>query len=653
MLTNVNWLGVLIYALWYTKIYLRFDNRRGEICMKQLYTGWGRNLDPQNVLQEYPRPLLKRGSYINLNGYWDYAFTKEFKKPEQYDGQILVPFSPETVLSGVSRQLQPDEYLWYRRTFTLEKWTDQKAGRRLLLHFGAVDQACVVYVNGQKAARHTGGYLPFEADITALVRDGENELTVAVKDLSDTSYHARGKQRLDRGGMFYTAQSGIWQTVWMEIVPENYITNIEAEPDLGKSVVRIRVSAAGNCEIQTTEDKTCKGGMEEHKTEQPITIQIRYPGLYMDRNDRAEISITDPTADNDSPESNNQPADQQMCSASGITGNWSEIPIPDIRPWTCETPYLYFFTVTMGEDRAESYFAMREFTIEKDGDGIPRICLNGKVQFQNGVLDQGYWPDGLYTAPSDEAMIFDITEMKKNGFNMVRKHIKIEPQRWYWHCDRLGLVVWQDMVNGGEAYQYWFVTYLATVMSWRGITIKDNHPWLLARRDKAGRAEFVREMKETIRLLKGHPSICTWVIFNEGWGQFQTKELTRIAREEDPTRLIDAASGWFDQGCGDLQSVHNYFFKLKVRPEKERAAVLSEIGGHTYREPGHSACEELYGYGACKDREALGKAYRKLMDKVRALIPQGLCASVYTQWTDIEEEINGVYTWDREVRKIF
>lgn len=614
--------------------------------MEQLYTRWGRDLDPQNVLMEYPRPLLKRGSYINLNGYWDYAFTKKFNKPEQYNGQILVPFSPETVLSGVSRQLKPDEYLWYRRTFTLEKWDERKDGRRLILHFGAVDQACVVYVNGQKAARHTGGYLPFKADITALVCDGENELSLAVKDLSDTSYHARGKQRLERGGMFYTAQSGIWQTVWMEEVPEKYIANIEAEADLERSAVRIRVSAAENPESGVSANGQAvytgapsdEEGAESSKAGHPITIQIRHPGLY---------------TDNDSPESKNQPNTQQMCSASGITGDWVEIPIPDIRPWTCETPYLYFFTVTMGEDRAESYFAMRKFSIEKDEDGIPRICLNGKVQFQNGVLDQGYWPDGLYTAPSDEAMIFDITEMKKSGFNMVRKHIKIEPQRWYWHCDRLGLVVWQDMVNGGGAYQYWFVTYLATVMSWRGITIKDNHPWLLARRDRAGRAEFVREMKETIRILKGHPSIGTWVIFNEGWGQFQTEALTRIAKEEDPSRLIDAASGWFDQGGGDLQSVHNYFFKLKVRPEKERAAVLSEIGGHTYREPGHSACEELYGYGACKDKETLGKAYRDLTDKVRALIPQGLCASVYTQWTDIEEEINGVYTWDREVRKIF
>ena len=614
--------------------------------MEQLYTRWGRNIDPQNVLQEYPRPLLERGSYINLNGYWDYAFTKEFNKPVQYDGQILVPFSPETVLSGVSRQLKPDEYLWYRRTFTLEKWDERKDGRRLILHFGAVDQACVVYVNGQKAARHTGGYLPFTADITAMVCDGENELSLAVKDLSDTSYHARGKQRLERGGMFYTAQSGIWQTVWMEEVPEKYIANIEAVADLERSAVRIRVSAAknpgsgvsANGQAAHTGAPSDEEGAESSQAGHPITIQIRHPGLY---------------TDNDSTESKNQPNTQQMCSASGITGDWVEIPIPDIRPWTCENPYLYFFTVTMGEDRAESYFAMRKFSIEKDEDGIPRICLNGKVQFQNGVLDQGYWPDGLYTAPSDEALIFDITEMKKSGFNMVRKHIKIEPQRWYWHCDRLGLVVWQDMVNGGGAYKHWFVTYLATVMSWRGITMKDDHPWLLARRDRAGKAEFVREMKETIRILKGHPSIGTWVIFNEGWGQFQTEALTRIAKEEDPSRFIDAASGWFDQGGGDLQSVHNYFFKLKVRSEKERAAVLSEIGGHTYREPGHSACEELYGYGACRDKETLGKAYRDLTDKVRALIPQGLCASVYTQWTDIEEEINGVYTWDREVRKIF
>lgn len=604
-----------------------------EMLMKQLYTRWGRELDPQNVLPEYPRPLLRRSSYTNLNGYWNYAFTREFKIPEKYDGQILVPFSPEAVLSGVSRQLMPDEYLWYRRIFIIEGWNGRKSGRRLILHFGAVDQACAVYVNGQRAARHTGGYLPFEADITQLVRDGENELIVAVKDLSDTSCHARGKQRLERGGMFYTAQSGIWQTVWMEEVPETYIQTIESVTDPDAGTVRIRVTAAENNKYEGTEVKTSGHQEGDRASGLPVQVQIHRPGLYTDS---CEYSG----------------AEEILCRAIGSAGEWIEIAIPDIMLWTCETPYLYFYTVTLGEDQAESYFAMRRFSVEKDEKGIPRICMNGEVQFQNGVLDQGYWPDGLYTAPSDEAMIFDITEMKRCGFNMVRKHIKIEPQRWYWHCDRLGIVVWQDMVNGGEAYRYWFVTYLATVMSWRNIKIKDSHPWLLARRERTGRTEFVREMKETIRLLKGHPSICTWVIFNEGWGQFQTKELTRIAREEDPERLIDPASGWFDQGGGDLQSVHNYFFRLKVRPEKERAAVLSEIGGHTYREPDHSACEELYGYGACRDKEALGRAYRELTKKVKKLIPQGLCASVYTQWTDIEEEINGVYTWDREVRKI-
>lgn len=603
------------------------------MLMKQLYTRWGRELDPENVLPEYPRPLLRRSSYTNLNGYWDYAFTREFKIPEKYDGQILVPFSPETVLSGVSRQLMPDEYLWYRRVFIIEGWNGRKNGRRRILHFGAVDQACAVYVNGKRAARHTGGYLPFEADITQLVRDGENELIVAVKDLSDTSWHARGKQRLERGGMFYTAQSGIWQTVWMEEVPETYIQAIESVADPDAGIVRIRVTAAESDKYEGTEVKSAGHQQRDRTPELPVQVQICRPGLYTDS---CECSGDEGI----------------LCSGIGSAGEWIEIAIPDIMLWTCETPYLYFFTVTMGEDRVESYFAMRRFSVEKDEKGIPRICMNGEVQFQNGVLDQGYWPDGLYTAPSDEAMVFDITEMKRCGFNMVRKHIKIEPQRWYWHCDRLGIVVWQDMVNGGEAYRYWFVTYLATVMSWRNIKIKDSHPWLLARREKAGRAEFVREMKETIRLLKGHPSICTWVIFNEGWGQFQTEELTRIAREEDPERLIDPASGWFDQGGGDVQSVHNYFFRLKVRPEKERAAVLSEIGGHTYREPDHSACEELYGYGACRDKEALGRAYRELMEKVKMLIPQGLCASVYTQWTDIEEEINGVYTWDREVRKI-
>ena len=587
--------------------------------MKQLYTRWGGEPAPDHVLMEYPRPLMVRDSYINLNGYWDYAFTKNFHKPEKYEGKILVPFSPESVLSGVAGQLQPEEYLWYRREFSVHDWGERRAGRRLLLHFGAVDQACVVYVNGQKAARHTGGYLPFETDITEAVKDGANELTVAVKDLSDTSYHARGKQKLKRGGMFYTAQSGIWQTVWMEEVPKNYIQSVDAAADTEKGLVRIRaVSGAGR--------------------ELPVKICVSQPGIYAEESRREEGEKLQCGA--------------VFCNAEGRCGEWIEIPLTKVKYWNCEEPWLYYFTVQAGEDIVKSYFAMRKFSVEKDERGIPRICLNGKVQFQNGVLDQGYWPDGLYTAPSDEAFIFDIKEMKKTGFNMVRKHLKIEPQRWYYHCDRMGIVVWQDMVNGGGTYKPWFVTYLGTALAWRNIRVRDSHKKLLAREDVRGRQEFVREMKATIRLLKGHPSICTWVIFNEGWGQFRTEELTWIARECDPDRLIDQASGWFDQGGGDLKSVHNYFFKLGVRTEKERAYVLSEIGGYTCREEGHCACEDLYGYGAHESTESLNHAYGKLMEKVEALIPEGLCASVYTQWSDVEEEVNGVYTYDRECRKI-
>ena len=589
--------------------------------MKQLYTKWGRKIDPEHVLQEYPRPLLVRENYTNLNGYWEYAFTEKFREPEKYEGRILVPFSPESALSGVSRQLKPDEYLWYRRRFRLEKWRERK-NRRLLLHFGAVDQACRVFVNGQPAARHTGGYLPFSADITELAAEGENELVVAVKDLTETSYHARGKQRLRRGGMFYTAQSGIWQTVWMEEVPGQYITNVNAEPDTEKGVVYITVEA---------------------DVDRPVEIRIQKPRIYEEPIRLPEDAVLDCMQNGEAPETS---------MFSGRTNERLEIRIENQMLWTCETPYLYPFTVVMGEDRAESYFAMRRFSVERDEKGILRICLNGVPVFQNGVLDQGYWPEGLYTAPSDEALIFDIREMKKTGFNMVRKHLKIEPQRWYYHCDRLGLIVWQDMVNGGGEYKRWFVTYAATVLSWRNIKIKDAHPALFGRKDRKGMLEFVREMKETIRILKGHPAIAVWVIFNEGWGQFQTEKMTEIVRKLDPSRLIDPASGWFDQGGGDLKSIHNYFFKLQAVPDEKRAVVLSETGGYTLRMEGHKKKKKRYGYSAYKEEESLNRAYKELMEKIEKLIPDGLCACIYTQWSDIEEEINGVYTYDREIRKI-
>ena len=597
--------------------------------MKQLYTRWGKNFDRDHVLEEYPRPLLMREDYRILNGWWDYAFTIDYKQPQQYEGRILVPFSPETALSGVGRQLKPDEYLWYRRNFDLPGWDREKGQNRILLHFGAVDQSCEVRINGHKVKRHTGGYLPFEVDISRYAQESANELIVAVKDLSDTSYHSKGKQKLNAGGMFYTAQSGIWQTVWLEKVPETYIKEIKTVPDIEKKIIRIKVSSSYS---------TDKKNVDKLSRNLPIEIKIRKPGLYPDPVVKPSQISTE---------------DMLETAVQAVSDKWIEIPIESISLWNCETPYLYYFEVKLGDDRAISYFAMRKFSLEtKVHEEFPRICLNGEVQFQNGVLDQGYWPESLYTPPSDAAMIFDIQEMKKTGFNMVRKHLKIEPQRWYYHCDRLGIVVWQDMVNGGSYYKHWFVTYGATLLSWLRIPMRDVYPRLLSREAKAGRLEFIREMKETIRLLGNHPSIAAWVIFNEGWGQFQTEDMTRIVRRLDPNRLIDQASGWFDQGGGDFSSLHNYFFKLFIRPERERASVLSEFGGYSYREPGHCAKEKLYGYGICKNKKDLEKRFLERWSGVRNLIPQGLSASIYTQWTDVEEEVNGVFTYDREVRKI-
>lgn len=597
--------------------------------MEQLYTRWGKNLDRDHVLEEYPRPLLMREDYQILNGWWDYAFTIDYKQPQQYEGRILVPFSPETALSGVGRQLKPDEYLWYRRNFNLPGWEREKGQNRILLHFGAVDQSCEVRINGHKVKRHTGGYLPFEVDISRYAQESANELIVAVKDLSDTSYHSKGKQKLNAGGMFYTAQSGIWQTVWLEKVPETYIKEIKTVPDIEKKIIRIKVSSSYS---------TDKKNVDKLSRNLPIEIKIRKPGLYPDPVVKPSQISTE---------------DMLETAVLAVSDKWIEIPIESISLWNCETPYLYYFEVKLGDDRAISYFAMRKFSLEtKVHEEFLRICLNGEVQFQNGVLDQGYWPESLYTPPSDAAMIFDIQEMKKTGFNMVRKHLKIEPQRWYYHCDRLGIVVWQDMVNGGSYYKHWFVTYGATLLSWLRIPMRDVYPRLLSREAKAGRLEFIREMKETIRLLGNHPSIAAWVIFNEGWGQFQTEDMTRIVRRLDPNRLIDQASGWFDQGGGDFSSLHNYFFKLFIRPERERASVLSEFGGYSYREPGHCAKEKLYGYGICKNKKDLEKRFLERWQGVRNLIPQGLSASIYTQWTDVEEEVNGVFTYDREVRKI-
>lgn len=589
----------------------------------QLYTVWGEKLDPKNVLTEYPRPQLKRENYTILNGYWACGFTKAGdEKPAAWEQTIVVPFSPESVLSGVNRQLKPDEALWYERSF----WLDPFGGERIILHFGAVDQSCVVYVNDKEAGRHMGGYLSFDLDITEFVEQGENLLTVKVRDVSDTSYHSRGKQRLKSGGIFYTAQSGIWQTVWMERVPHNYIRNLWITPRYDEESVEISVDVSENSSGATA-------GLTE--------------------SDEKSFGACGNTAGNMNPAIRVKVrAKDQVIFDGEFSENKFVIPVKDMISWSPENPFLYDLTVTVGKDQVESYFAMRCFTKEADEQGIPRLCLNHKPYFMNGVLDQGYWPDGLMTAPSDEALIYDIETMKSLGFNMLRKHCKLEPMRWYYHCDRLGMIVWQDMLNGGTDYHMWVVTYLPTILP--KLRIKDKHYRLFSRRDKEGREEWCRECEATVRQLYNCPCLGSWVVFNEAWGQFDANAGTELVKSLDNTRPIDQASGWYDQKGGDIYSVHNYFRKQKVERDKcGRAFVISEYGGYAWCVPGHSFSEGVFGYRNYTDQDSLDAGYRKLLDgEVFPLVEKGLSAAVYTQVSDIEEEVNGLMTYDRKVVKV-
>ena len=618
--------------------------------MEQLFTVWGETLDKEHVLDEYPRPLMVRDSYLNLNGYWDYAFTQEFVCPKEFDGKILVPFSPEAALSGVNRQLMPNEYLWYHRTFSVDGHKTKRAGEsfseedpesgmgadlteeRLLLHFGAVDQACVVWVNGQRIGKHTGGYLPFEFEITEAVQAGENDLVVAVKDLSDTSYHSRGKQKLERGGMFYTAQSGIWQTVWLERVPEKYIKEVETLPEPDEEKVRIIVRSGAEYAVKIVLQKPkIHKELKKNVPDDPVE-------------DMTGSRIADPVEST---------TETTIGTFYGKTNEWLEIPVQDVQMWTCDTPYLYDFTVEMEKDRVAGYFAMRKFTLEKDGQGFVRICLNHQVQYQNGVLDQGYWPEGLYTPPSDAAVERELSEVKALGYNLLRKHAKIEPQRWYYHCDKLGLVVWQDMVNGGSKYNLWFVTYLTNVLQplMRRLPDKAALWGLLSRGSEASREEYRRELEDTVQALRCHPCVGCWVPFNEGWGQYDAAGAVQATRALDDTRLVDEASGWYDQGGGDVYSLHNYFYPLRVRPQT-RTVALSEYGGIAWPMPGHEPPRKTYGYGTAKDRQELTARYKKL--QLKTVLPQlekGLSALVYTQLTDVEDEVNGLFTYDRAAVK--
>ncbi len=596
---------------------LLFKNK--DIKYNQLYTEWGENINPDKVLSEYPRPQLRRSNYTILNGYWNYNITKESValKPAQYEGKILVPFSPESILSGVNRQLRPEELLWYERPLIIERIYP---GKRLILHFGAVDQTCELLINNNRVTRHIGGYLPFSADITDYVIEGGNLLTVKVKDASDSSYHSRGKQKLKRGGMFYTAQSGIWQTVWMEWVPDIYIASLNITPLVKKSMVRLTVNLNQSPVHANKKDTSLQGRQKNNRNIFRVDIYDHGTKIH-----------------------------------SFISKNHTmDIPIRSFTYWRPENPYLYDMVISSGDDVVQSYFAMRSVEIKQDEKGIKRIYLNDEEYFQNGLLDQGYWSDGLYTPPSDEAMIFDIEQAKALGFNMLRKHIKIEPQRWYYHCDRIGMLVWQDMVNGGGRYNKLLVGYLPTLFPGIAGRISDRWHFLFGRSNAEGRKEWTNECEETVRALYNHPSIIVWVPFNEGWGQFDAKKITSLIRSLDDTRLIDEASGWYDQKGGDFKSVHNYFHLLKYSPDRRgRAVILSEFGGYACYIAEHSYSPMLYGYRIYMNSDDLEAALQKLyQENIMKLKEEGVSAVVYTQLSDIEDEVNGLFTYDRRVCKI-
>ena len=585
--------------------------RKKQTVIKELTTIWTEQADdgPQAVpLPEYPRPQLRRADWTCLNGWWDYGICssgeagKASKGPA--DGRILVPFSPETRRSGVGRTLQPGETLWYRRTIDDLQLPEDS---RLILNFGAVDERCAVYWNGQKVGAHRNGYLAFSLDVTKFVKPGANELKIYVRDDTDEGNECRGKQTLEPGGMYYHAQSGIWQTVWLETVPENYLKDLRITPKI---------------------------------EEEAVDLELRFAGEFGQTGEEREIRISVGAYEGETEDTFTFPMEPRMK---------VRIPVPEPRLWSPEHPELYSLRIEAGEDKADSYFAMRSFGTGEDEEGRMRLLLNGKPYFFNGILDQGYWPESLMTPPSDEALSYDIKQMKNLGFNVLRKHVKIEPARWYYHCDRLGMVVWQDMVNGGGPVPKMLETYLPTVIPAVGKILRDDHYKLLKREDEAARKRFEKDLVRMVRQLYNCPCIGLWVPFNEGWGQFDALRLTELIWKEDPTRPVDHASGWFDQGGGDVRSVHNYFRPLSVEKDS-RAFVISEYGGTNCQIAEHSMSGEVYGYHNVTAEE-FPQAFAETMDKIRSLEADGLCGAVYTQVSDIEEETNGLLTYDRKVRK--
>ena len=627
-----------------------------EETLNSLTTVWGETLDTSNVLPEHPRPRMQRDNYVMLNGVWEYAIAPvdgevdaetltQQAIPSRWDGQIVVPFSPEAPLSGVGRTVRPNELLWYRRKIDLPKLTDDQ---RLILHFDAVDWMCACFVNGKLAGTHISGYLPFSFDITNLLglveaegvaesaaevataaKSGTTaELVLCVWDPSDAGSQLRGKQRLSRGDIWYTAQSGIWQSVWYEVVSAAYLELLTLKGDMfGALEVKARV--------QVSEPSS------EQSSAQLSALEL-------------ELALKDELG-------------QDVLLARlpvDATGEVSaELHVDDPLLWSPESPHLYAVEATLQRDgvvvdAAHSYCAFRTVEVKKDVAGVPRVHLNGAPYFVRGVLDQGYWPDGLMTAPSDDALVYDIEAMKSAGFNTLRKHIKIESERWYYHCDRLGMLVWQDCVSGGSAYSPWHTSQKPTLFSFTWGRFDDStpeHHQALSSGNEGYRMEWTETCQEMVKLLDGHPSIGIWTLFNEGWGQFDARAATEVVRALDTTRPIDATSGWYDQECGDFLSIHNYFRPLRAgwhgKQRGNRAAVISEFGGLAQMTPGHTSLDHSYGYGDFATVEDWRVAVKKLLAKVESLQDEGLAGYVYTQVSDIEEEANGLLTYDRKVNK--
>lgn len=531
----------------------------------------------------HPRPQLRRETWMDLNGKWDFAVQADDKTPEMFDRTILVPYCPESALSGIHNHFPEGSFLFYRRYVRLP---EAAAGHRILLHVGAADQALTCYVNGIEIGSHTGGYTAFTMDITRAVRE-ENEILLRVRDdLTDTAF-PRGKQSLTPGGMWYTPVSGIWQSVWLEWVPETYIQSLDIRADMTEAVL-------------DTGDASLSG-----------TVTVMAP----------EGNVTLP-----------------------LTGGRAVFRPETPRLWSPEDPYLYEFEINTGADRVSGYFALRSWDI-RNVDGIPRLCVNGKPRFFHGLLDQGYWPDGIYTPPSPDCYRQEILAMKRMGFNTLRKHIKVEPEEFYYQCDKLGMFVFQDMVSNGD-YSYLKDTILPTL----GFQRKNDrraHP------DKRSRQMFLDNMKAQVLQLKNHPCIAMWTIFNEGWGQFDATAAYHTLKALDDSRFVCSCSGWFRGGESDVFSRHIYFGQWHHLKRTDKPLVLTEFGGICLAVDGHLYNpDKSYGYQSSKDSEDYRKKLLTLYRKhILPAIPKGLCAAIYTQVSDVEEEINGLLTYDRQVTK--